>query len=317
MITQLPDESKIPNIPNKYQKAVDFYMDVIYDDRGDGRGKLDLYRPANVTGVTPCLIYIHGGGFVSGDKSAIIRSAFNDLLKKCIMSGISIISINYTLTNKLSDSQGIGRAIDSIGEALKEIKLSTDILQIDPDNIGYWGSSAGGYAAMWYSMKEFGTIENPIKGKFAISFKPNATMNLFKIEELGLLGPDVTLNSVLQDAELAEACVPWFGLNAIPQSVTDLQPGLGIMEKYDPYFQEMFTSTASPFYCVIDAPDELPAEKVEYVHNPANGAALEKAYREAGATAYVWGTNNINPVDSLPPTGRPGLVEWMLGQFNI
>ena len=52
------------------------------------RQVLDFYQ-AKSTRPTPLLFYIHGGGWVRGDK------ANPDGAKECLAGGISVVSINY------------------------------------------------------------------------------------------------------------------------------------------------------------------------------------------------------------------------------
>src|SRR5436189_3846429 len=57
------------------------------------RNVLDLWK-AKSDKPTPLVIHIHGGGFQGGDKSLLPQ----DLLKRCLDAGISVMSINYRLS---------------------------------------------------------------------------------------------------------------------------------------------------------------------------------------------------------------------------
>src|SRR5262245_12351720 len=54
------------------------------------RQVLDFYQ-AKTEQAAPLLFFIHGGGWMTGDK------ATPDFLAKCLESGISFVSINYRL----------------------------------------------------------------------------------------------------------------------------------------------------------------------------------------------------------------------------
>ena len=54
------------------------------------RQVLDFYQ-AKSEQATPLLFFIHGGGWMNGDKNN------PDFLAKCLESGISVVSINYRL----------------------------------------------------------------------------------------------------------------------------------------------------------------------------------------------------------------------------
>ena len=65
---------------------------------------LDLYLPeeSDVKKTLPVLIFIHGGGFSSGDKWSN-----NDICSKIAKNGFVVVSINYRLTIKSLKAKGI------------------------------------------------------------------------------------------------------------------------------------------------------------------------------------------------------------------
>jgi acetyl esterase/lipase len=311
----------MPGVPQNFQNAIDFYEDVVYDS-SHPKGVLDLYRPANATGDTPCLLFIHGGSFISGDKDAVRRSAYVDTIKTCMQNGISVISMNYELAITPYDPKGLIRPMESARDGIAHIKKSANILQIDPDNMIFMGSSAGGFISQWLSMKEFGLIEGDplldvsLMPKAAVSFKPNLTMNLFRIEELGLLG-DQTIDDVLKDEKFRENCSAWYGLPEFPNNRADLSvfPALQIMWKLDPIAQEMFTDKAKPLYLISTNSLEEPDVIEEYIHNPFNIQEIIDRYTNAGAEVYAWGLHPTNPTPNYP-ANRPNFYEWILNIFN-
>eukprot|EP01031_Cornospumella_fuschlensis_P003383 gene3383-4205_t len=54
------------------------------------RQALDFYQ-AEVEGAAPLLFFVHGGGWMNGDKADV------DFLAQCLKTGISVVSINYRL----------------------------------------------------------------------------------------------------------------------------------------------------------------------------------------------------------------------------
>ncbi len=59
------------------------------------RQKLDFYK-ADSPIPTPLVLYIHGGGWVNGDKNGINGQFVRTMLK----NGISVASINYRYTTQ-------------------------------------------------------------------------------------------------------------------------------------------------------------------------------------------------------------------------
>jgi len=105
------------------------------------RNVLDLWK-ARSDSPTPLLIYIHGGGFVGGDKKAI-RSM--RLLDKMLGAGVSVASINYRFLNQAS----INLILRDGARAVQFARLHAAKHNIDPSRIAIAGTSAGSGIALW------------------------------------------------------------------------------------------------------------------------------------------------------------------------
>lgn len=104
------------------------------------RQVLDLWQaPGN--GISPLVIFIHGGGFRQGDKSIVYNHELNELL----YSGISVASINYRLTG----TDPLPAAFLDAKRALQFIRTRSADWNIDPSKIGVFGGSAGAQMSMW------------------------------------------------------------------------------------------------------------------------------------------------------------------------
>lgn len=57
--------------------------------------KMDIYLP-DTAGPYPVIIWIHGGGYMSGDKNI----GYLHLAKEGLKRGYAVVSINYRLTNE-------------------------------------------------------------------------------------------------------------------------------------------------------------------------------------------------------------------------
>lgn len=109
------------------------------------RQVLDFYR-AKSDEATPLLFFVHGGGWMTGDK------ANPDFLAKCLDSGISVVSINYRL---IADAQAeeifppVKACLDDAARALQFVRSKAEEWRIDKTRIGGCGGSAGGFSALW------------------------------------------------------------------------------------------------------------------------------------------------------------------------
>ena len=78
-----------PNcFPKKVRKELPYARigNVVYAEVGEKKLLLDIYKPKNETGLTPVVIWIHGGGWTQGTKSGGIPFA-----KMLTPHGISVV----------------------------------------------------------------------------------------------------------------------------------------------------------------------------------------------------------------------------------
>lgn len=90
---------------------------------------------------TPLVIFVHGGGFRQGDKSIVYNHELNELL----YHGISVASINY----RLYPDNHLPAAFHDGKKALQFIRAHAANWNIDKDQIGVFGGSAGAQMSMW------------------------------------------------------------------------------------------------------------------------------------------------------------------------
>ena len=89
---------------------------------------------------TPVLISIHGGGFNKG-----VKGVDRDLLKRCLENKISVVAINYRLSQEAIAPAAFldsARAIQFIRNHAKEWNL-------DPRRVAATGASAGAGISLW------------------------------------------------------------------------------------------------------------------------------------------------------------------------
>ena len=98
---------------------------------------MDIYVPAG-KGPFPAVVYIHGGGFFTGKKSAGKR--YTSALVK---NGYVAVSINY----RLSGEATFPAAVQDAKAAVRFLRANAESYSIDADKIGSWGDSAGGNLA--------------------------------------------------------------------------------------------------------------------------------------------------------------------------
>jgi acetyl esterase/lipase len=118
-------------------QGVETTLDVAYRDGSDVA--LDLYAPVRDDGCDPIpiVVYLHGGGFVTGDKG----NRIDDKVELFTGQGWAFASVNYRLA---PDAQYPGPEED-VAAALDWLRDHAGEFGGDPDRIALTGHSAGAY----------------------------------------------------------------------------------------------------------------------------------------------------------------------------
>lgn len=114
------------------------------------RQVLDFYKAVSDK-PTPLLFFIHGGGWVNGDKAS--PGGLEEYLK----AGISVVSINYRYSH---DSQIDGvvppvkAPLDDAARALQFVRSKAKEWNIDKQRIGASGGSAGACSSLYLAFHD-------------------------------------------------------------------------------------------------------------------------------------------------------------------
>jgi arylformamidase len=104
------------------------------------RHKLDLWQP-RAGAPAPLLIFIHGGGWRGGDKSAVLPKLRAFMLDQ----GIAVASINY----RYSSMAPLPAPVHDAARAVQFLRSKAGEWRLDPARFGGYGVSAGGCSALW------------------------------------------------------------------------------------------------------------------------------------------------------------------------
>jgi hypothetical protein len=134
---------------------------------------------------TALVIYIHGGGFVSGDKDDAIKWRKEDI-KFFLNKNIAFATINYQFY-KTNDSIGVGRCLDDIKHAIQFIRHNAKKYNIDREFIGVYGHSAGAGASLYLAFhddmaakQDTSLYGESTRIKCAGALETQATYNVFR-----------------------------------------------------------------------------------------------------------------------------------------
>lgn len=115
-------------------------LDLTYD-AADRNGRLDLYLPpagAAPDGPLPVVVWVHGGGWVSGDKSQI-----GNYLKILAARGFATVGVDYTIAPEAR----YPTPVRQVNAALGWLDANAEALGLDRNRIFLAGDSAGSQIA--------------------------------------------------------------------------------------------------------------------------------------------------------------------------
>ena len=112
------------------------YATVTYCNHQQAR----ITEPATLHGPAPAAVYVHGGSWVSGnyDTGGFLISTIGP---KLASQGFVVVSLDYRLGPKAKWPDQI---VD-VKCAIRYLRANAHQLNIDPNEIGAWGQSAGGH----------------------------------------------------------------------------------------------------------------------------------------------------------------------------
>ncbi|MCX5384392.1 alpha/beta hydrolase [Streptomyces sp. NBC_00083] len=104
---------------------------------------LDVHVP-QAAGPLPTVIWIHGGGWLDGDRRYPPPTVPAELLHGAILgAGFALVSIDY----RHSMEAPFPAQLHDVKAAIRYVRHFADAFGIDPERIGVWGESAGGHLA--------------------------------------------------------------------------------------------------------------------------------------------------------------------------
>ncbi|MFA6561478.1 MAG: alpha/beta hydrolase [Verrucomicrobiia bacterium] len=109
------------------------------------RNVFDLWL-AKTDKPAPLVVFIHGGGFVGGDKSKLSR----DALQQARDAGASVMAINY----RFRQHAPIQDILRDAARAIQFVRLNAAKYNLDPKRVGCFGGSAGAGASLWLAVHD-------------------------------------------------------------------------------------------------------------------------------------------------------------------
>jgi acetyl esterase/lipase len=143
----------------------------------------DVYLPANVSAPTPCVVWIHGGGWATGTHDGI-PSAVAALLD----SGVAVASAGH----RFSDQAIFPAQLHDVKGVVRHLRANAALYHIDPNRIACWGASSGGHlAALLATTGDVPALEGTSGGNTQYESRVIAAVDYFGPTDLLMANPDV------------------------------------------------------------------------------------------------------------------------------
>lgn len=269
----------------------------------------DIFLPAS-SQPTALVVFIHGGGFVGGDKASIYSQSPDDF-QSYLQNSIAFASINYQFRTDKPDS-GIIISLNDIKRCIQFIRYNANSLNIDKARIGCYGGSAGGGASIYLAFHpEMADplSPDPIQRESTrliaaghltsqCSYDPTVMVNVFKGAGIDVLAIPGLAQSLAED----------YGLNSYDQFFTDanaiaLRKELDLIGWMSPDDPEFYVSNGNP--------NIPPTERKMVIHHPLNAKALDDKATDIGLTHVT----NI-PSMNIFPLNNETISKFMIRKLT-
>lgn len=251
----------------------------------------DIFMPSSGK-PTALAIFIHGGGFVGGDKSSIYSQGQDDI-KSYLDHSIAFATINYRFKNENPDSS-ILISLADIKRCIQFIRYHASSFNIDKEKIACYGGSAGGGASIYLAfhpdMADPGNIDPIMKEST-------------RIIAAGHLTSQCTYDPIRMEAMYAESGIDLFAIPGIEQSVLADFRADSISQFYiDPRLVALrhelemlgwMTPDDPEFFVSNENPAASPSDRRTALHHPLQGKALDNKATEIGL-AHVTHIPSLN-----------------------
>ena len=252
------------------------------------RNVLDFWQ-ANGPGPRPLVIFIHGGGFTSGDKS---RLHGDKNLENLLKSGCSCATINY----RFRDDAPIQDILHDAARAVQFLRSKAGEWNLDKTRFAAWGASAGAGTSLWLGSRDDladAESSDPVlressRVQVAVLNAVQATYNTPRW--LDFLGPGDP-SWWRSENEAAE----FYHFKTLDE--LKAPAAAPILKECD--MLSWINQGDAPVFVSNPMPDTEPASRGHYLHHPAHAREIEKHCRAAGVPCH-WLQANPAPAVSNP-----------------
>lgn len=234
---------------------------------------VDFYQ-ADGDGPRPLLVYIHGGGWIGGDKEQD-EARFKPFLDR----GISYAAVNY----RLSGVAPLPAPVHDAARAIQFIRSKAKEWNINPDRIALTGGSAGACTSMWILLHD--DLANPDSDDAVTRQSTRVT------------AAAVAAGQTSIDPRVIE---PWLGSNVLKHNMINMAVGEKTIEvalanydkRHDLYVEfspyNHLDGSDPPLLMTYGNNMKLPSENAGHgIHHPVYGVKMKEKADKVGHECYL------------------------------
>ncbi|MFJ9342101.1 alpha/beta hydrolase fold domain-containing protein [Streptomyces sp. NPDC101733] len=137
-----PYQAPVPPVTDEH--GIRHHDGITYATTPGYRPRLLDVRVPPGDGPFPAVVWIHGGGWLDGDRRYPPPTVPAALLHGAVLgAGLALVSVDY----RHSLEAPFPAQLHDVKAAIRYVRKFAGTLGIDPDRIGVWGESAGGHLA--------------------------------------------------------------------------------------------------------------------------------------------------------------------------
>ncbi|MFK8115018.1 MAG: alpha/beta hydrolase fold domain-containing protein [Rubripirellula sp.] len=241
---------------------------------GDHKMKAIDFWQAEGEGPRPLLVYIHGGGWIGGDKKR--RGAD---VKPYLDKGISYAAINYRLTGEAS----LPAPVHDAAYAIQFIRSKAEQWNIRKDRIALTGGSAGACTSMWLLCHD--DLANP-------DAKDPVARESTRVTAAAVSGGQTSI-----DPEVIE---PWLGPNVLQHKMINMAVGEktieGALKNYEQH-RDLYREFSAynhvskgdpPLFMRYNGDMTLPSKDAGHgIHHPVYGVKMKEKADSVGQECHL------------------------------
>lgn len=265
------------------------------------RNVLDFWFAKNTNAAAPVIVFIHGGGFVGGDKSTASPAAVREALD----GGAAFMSINY----RFREHAPIQDILRDAARAIQFVRANAARFHIDPKRIASFGGSAGAGTSLWLATHN--DLADPKSADLVLRQSS-------RISAAGSLNGQATYDLREWERVIFPFKPEWLkGEGEGPQlyhfkSETDYDTEEGKRIRADCNMLGLLTADDPPIYLACSQPDGEPTNRGHLLHHPRHAQVIERRCKELGipVTAVYAG-------DPKQPAKTEGAVAFLLHHVGL